>query len=51
VEQLAGSARGAGREVAGVDQSHPQAPGHGIERTAAASDARTYDEDVKIISG
>jgi hypothetical protein len=51
VEQLAGPARGAGREVAGVDQSHPQAPGHSIERTPAASDARTYHQDVKIISG
>ena len=51
VEELAGPARGAGREVAGVDQSDSQAPGDRIQRAAAAGDAGAYHEDVEVVAG
>ena len=51
VEQLRGAAGGAGGEVAGLDQAHPQAAGDGVERGARAGDAGPDDQHVELLGG
>src|SRR5262245_56363963 len=49
VKQLAGSARGAGREIASFDEPDAQSTGDGIERAATASDTGADHKHVEIL--
>ena len=51
MEQLGGTARGARRQVALLDQADPQAAGRGIERHATTGDATADDQDVERFGG
>ena len=48
VDELAGPARRAEREVVGVDGEHGQPAGDGVEGDADAGDAEPDDEDVDV---
>jgi hypothetical protein len=47
VDQLAGPARGAGGQVAGLHQGHSQAAGRGIQRGSRSGDAAPDDQHVE----
>src|SRR5215211_3776166 len=51
VEQLAGSAGGAGREVTGFDQAHTEPTCDGIKRATAAGNASADDKNVEVLAG
>src|SRR5690606_24562936 len=51
VDEFARPARGAGGEVARLDEADAQTPGRGIEGRAATDDAAADDEDVELVAG
>ena len=51
VDQLARPARRAGGEVTGLDQTHPQAPGRGVQRGPRAGDAAAHHQDIERARG